>query len=430
MAPGIEWEYRLSRLRFYQGYFVRRSVDVWQTAHDGDKLAELDCLSLTFDPQLRHASEVIEAKTTGGSKGEIDRVLWLRGAGALIKADKVTFAKLRIDGRVPEVARGLNVSLLDEASVSAAESAARVQRQGWVGVHDPALGQDVIKPAREELTGSIPLRRIGRFLFGRFWFDEEFTRLKRLRTACQLLTEHADGISKEALTLAGGEVATLFAISAYGVAAWRNQYAEEDFARFVLSELSTGLGDPSGLRQLLRRVDQMNRVVIEDIHDAYTATGVGRISRTIPALEAEILRPPEWADGFVDLTGRLLAEARVATDVLRSLDLRLSYRLGSRRSMAQIERQWTTDAKVVKTLTDTIESFLVNVWGLPKAAFDGVSDPKATGHAERSGRRQEATRPEREPIEPPSLPGTLETPSLPGTIDPPSIPGAEAPPDA
>jgi hypothetical protein len=380
-------------------------VDVWQVAPDGDKLAELDCLSLSFDPQLRHTSEVIEAKTTGGSKGEIDRVLWLRGAGALIKADRVTFAKLQFDARVPEVARGLDVSLLDEASVAAAETAARVQPNAWVGVHDPDLGQNVIKRAREELTGSIPLRRIGRFLFGRFWFDEEFTRLKRLRTACHLLADHQNDVSREALTLAGGEVATLFAISAYGVAAWRSQYAEVDFARFVLSELSTGLGDPGGLRQLLRRVDQMNRVVIEDLHDAYAATGVARLSRAIPALEAEILRPPEWADGFVDLTARLLADARVATAVLRSLDLRLGYRLGSRRSTAEVERGWATDAKVVKTLTDTIESFLVRVWGLPQTVFDALPRQIASdGKAQRVTVRRAAAQ-SHEPVESPALPG-------------------------
>jgi hypothetical protein len=156
----------------------------------------------------------------------------------------------------------------------------------------------------------------------------------------------------------------------------------------------------------------MNRVVIEDLHDAYAATGVARLSRAIPSLEAEILRPPEWADGFVDLTARLLADARVATAVLRSLDLRLGYRLGSRRSTAEVERGWNTDAKVVKTLTDTIESFLVRVWGLPQTVFDALP-PQITfdGGAERVTVRRAAAR-SQEPVESPALPGIDADPRL------------------
>jgi len=62
-------------------------------------MAELDCLSLSFDPQLRRRLELIEAKTTRGGTGEIDRVLWLVGASRLIGADDAAFAKTQIADR-------------------------------------------------------------------------------------------------------------------------------------------------------------------------------------------------------------------------------------------------------------------------------------------------------------------------------------------
>ena len=46
------------------------------------QLAELDWLAVVFDPQLRRSFEVVECKTGAGGQGEVDRLLWLRGAGA------------------------------------------------------------------------------------------------------------------------------------------------------------------------------------------------------------------------------------------------------------------------------------------------------------------------------------------------------------
>lgn len=369
ISKGLEWEYRLARLRFYQGHFVRRSIDIWPRSLEGNKVGEYDLLSLSFDPQLRQRLELIEAKTTGGGAGEIGQVLWLRGAASLLHADDVAFAKLQIADRVREVGRELEVELVDEAAVQAAESAVGIAGQSWVGMHDPEFGERVVKPARERLTGNQDLNRIGKFLYGRFWVDPTFARLKRLRTACELLAQHWGGLDSDMLVLASGEVAVLFAVSAFGVTSLMGQYTPAEYSEFVSLQLSTGLGDEPGLRQLLRRIDSMNRVVINDLHDRYTASGVARVIRPIPQLESEILVPPEWVDAFLDLSHRLRVRTRLASDVLRALDLRTAYRLGSTRSSAKVERQWSSDAKAVKETADTIEAFLMGVWGAPAAGF-------------------------------------------------------------
>jgi hypothetical protein len=96
---GTLFEYRIGRLRFCQGYFVRRSIDIWPVRLEGDKLAELDLLAVVFDPQLRRSVEIVECKTGQGGEGEVDRVVWLRGLAPLNSARTLTFAKLRVAER-------------------------------------------------------------------------------------------------------------------------------------------------------------------------------------------------------------------------------------------------------------------------------------------------------------------------------------------
>src|SRR6266699_2156226 len=89
IPQGTQWEYRLTRLRFYQGQFVRRSIDIWPQGLSGDrsdKLAEIDTIAVSFDPQLRRRIEVMEGKTSANRSGEIDRTIWLRGLGTLVSA--------------------------------------------------------------------------------------------------------------------------------------------------------------------------------------------------------------------------------------------------------------------------------------------------------------------------------------------------------
>src|SRR5947207_16022431 len=99
---GANWEYRLARLRFMQGFFVRRAIDVWPEGLQGNQLAELDVLATSFDPRTRRRTELIEAKS-GASAKEVDRVMWMRGMAAYTGVDEGTFAKMRDKPRVRKV---------------------------------------------------------------------------------------------------------------------------------------------------------------------------------------------------------------------------------------------------------------------------------------------------------------------------------------
>lgn len=407
VPAGTQWEYRLTRLRFFQGQFVRRGIDVWPQGLKGDKLTELDVFGVSFDPQLRRRLEVIEGKTSSGRGGEIDRLIWVRGLSVLASAADVGIAKLKVDERTRQLARRLGVSVLDEQAVAAAESSLGIESDDWVGMHDPAFGETVIKPLREAIGKSNELNNAGKFLFGSYWFTDEFTRLKQLRTLFRLAQEAAGKIDDRLITLAVGEGSVLFAVAAYTVAAWHDQYSADDFGRFVTRELQSGVADEDNLRRLLRRIDEMHRQDVENLHRAYTEAGMARLIIPARHLESEILRPPEWTEGFLDLTARLRAQPQLASAVLRTLDLRLAHRLGSPRSPAKLEATWAGAANAVNQVADTIERFLTSLWLAPASAFNGNSKRRDREAPADEGTVARATT--TAPLEPASAPAAADT---------------------
>ncbi len=366
---GAFWEYRLARLRFMQGFFVRRSIDVWPDGLQGSNLAELDVLSTGFDARLRRRTEVIEAKSGAGAK-EVDRVMWLRGMATYAGVDEATFAKLHVDSRVRPVARRARVNVLDEAAVSAAEKAAGIDLEDWVGYADPQLGEAVVKAARSHLTSSVPLRRAGKFLFGTFWLSDEFTRIKQLRTLAELLNRHESEVEPAALVLACSEVVTLTALSTLEVTNWRGQYDPDEFRAFATGQFASGLGQPEGLRRVLAQVDAMTHDFVEALHEEYSATGAARINRRIPQLQHELLRVPEWAEAFMDLSTRMQERADLAMHILRALDLRAAERLGSKRDTKKIARAWIGQDQQVADAASLVERFCISVWGLPARGLE------------------------------------------------------------
>ena len=375
-TAGMVWEYRISRLRFYQGYLVARSVDLWPPT-DSRKLGEIDAMVVSFDPQLRSRIEVLECKTGASGSGEIDRLFWLRGLADFVGSHDSTLAKLRVDPRVRLVARRIGVDILDTTAVEAAELAAGVAEDGWLGFHDPEFGERVVKPLRETLTSSQPLRRAGRFLFGTYWLSDPFVQTKQLKTLIGLLASERAEITKEVGLLAMGVAATLFARSVFAITSWRNQYDDDEFRSFVQGELTAGIADVASLRPLLRRIDQLQHTYVEDLHARYAEGGVARVVSPLPNLESTMLVTPEWAEGLLDLSDRLRRQSRIANDVLRVLDLRAAARLGGRPAPNASGVIGTSISPVTST-ADLIEDFLASVWSAPHDLLSEVTDTLRT----------------------------------------------------
>ena len=258
---------------------------------------------------------------------------------------------------------------MDEAAVAAAEEGLGINADWWPGFHDPAFGEQVVKPARAALTSSQELRRVGKYLFGSFWFADDFTRVKQLQTFFRLLVQHRETLPPSALLLGLGEATTLFTLTTLSIASWRNQLIEEEFRQFVSAELSAGLGDPQSLRTLLRQIDGLQREQLEALHAAYQRAGIGRLVFPIRSLEVEVLTPSEWVDAFVNLVSRFARRAHLATGVMRWVDLWASDLLGAPQGLLSGGREGLRnhgrEEPQLQAALDLVLAFLTRQWGVP-----------------------------------------------------------------
>jgi hypothetical protein len=362
IAQGTLFEYRVARLMFWQGSFVRRSIDVWPNRNEGQQLAEVDCIAVSFDPRLHKSLEIVECKTGRRGQGEIDRLLWLKGFGSYTKANTVTFSKLNIASRTRDFAKQIGVDVLDEAAILNIEQDLNIYSDQWIGFHNPEFGENIVKPARALLTSSENLRRAGKYLFGTFWFTDDFTRIKQLRTLFGLLNRYKNDIPREAYLLGLGEATTLFTLTTLSISSWRNQLSDDEFRNLISNELSTGLADPHSLRSLLRRIDSLQQDQIERLHNAYQENGVGRIPFVATKLELEILQPPEWVDAFVHLIIRIARRPHLATNIVQWMDLWAADLLGAK-TTPEIRRElFYQKENILQSGQDLILAFLERQW--------------------------------------------------------------------
>ena len=71
----------------------------------------------------------------------------------------------------------------------------------------------------------------------------------------------------------------------------------------------------------MRRIDRLQRDQIDGLHSAYGAAGSGRLVYPMKNLETEILTPPEWIEGFMNLISRVARRAHLANEVMLWVDL-------------------------------------------------------------------------------------------------------------
>jgi hypothetical protein len=265
--------------------------------------------------------------------------------------------------------------VLDEAAITSAEDALGITANLHLGFHDPEFGEAVVKPARMELNASAELRRAGKYLFGSYWFSDDFTRVKQLRTLFRLLGEHDVACSLPALRLGTGEATVLFIVAVLSIASWRNQRSEDEFRQFIGEELATGVGDPRSLRLLLRRADELQPEQIESVHEAYQQAGAARVPFVVKSLEAEALTPPEWVDAFIDLATRFSRRPHTATSLLRWADLWAADLLGAGNVRTTLRQLFPGQERDIRSALELVIAFLTRVWSVPTHLFGGAEPP-------------------------------------------------------
>ena len=366
IPQGILHEYRVARLRFFQGYFVRRSIDLWTPNLAGDKLGEIDVVSVHFDPQLRRTVEIAECKTTSGGSKEIDRIVWVKGLGVVAKARHVVFSKQRVDERSWDFARKTQVDVLDEGAIRDAEVDLGIQPESWVGFHDPEFGETTVKAARSAVGSSAELQKAGKYLYGSFWFAEDFHRLRLLRRMFRLLAENKSKIPAQTYTIGWTEAFTLLILTTLSIASLRGQRSESSFRGLVEKELETRFGDAKEVRHLLREIDAFRRNEIESIHKIYEASNVAREIFPMLELESQILTPQDWLAPFTELATRLGKKAHLANNLLRYSDLWASEQLGSCSGLKKYSNLFGSSLEELASIHALVGVFIDRYWGAEK----------------------------------------------------------------
>ena len=88
---GEVYEYRVARLFFALGFFVRRGRDIL-TVNALDKATDLDVLAIRYSVPFRREIQIAECKDAVNA-GPLDRIFWLNGVKQFVSADRATLVR-------------------------------------------------------------------------------------------------------------------------------------------------------------------------------------------------------------------------------------------------------------------------------------------------------------------------------------------------
>jgi hypothetical protein len=324
LKKGPAWEYRMHRALFASGWYVRRNVDLRERiAGSPQTMAEVDLLGLSFDAGLNARRLVGECKDRKGSTKEADRVIWLLGLGQLLDADELLFAKPRIAAATVHFARSTSVALHEEAGVLRIESA--VNGVEVAGAFDPAIGEDLIRPATDrKLFGDSRLRDAYDWVHNASWYEDPLARVKRLPGYFRLVTAAAAGDTRRVLVIEGILAVLACALQVAGIL---RRHAPQVARALASDTLASGAAPASALREIAARADEYYRDVLDRVTEVHSGQ---RAMLEIPRLAEHIAAPPRWADAFFSFADSLGARPESATDVLRFAELELFESLAGR----------------------------------------------------------------------------------------------------
>lgn len=321
-TAGGTLERRVGRLEFAEGALSRLRVPV--TAEGGepgrDILSDIDILSIDIDARLRISLSSLECKSAPGQRGEPQTLVWLAGFRQLMGLDRVVFVRPTISTRGRSLARRLNISILDEATLSQRELAHR-----WVPERFAHLDGEAC--SRAESRTDTQLKGLSEVPAALASF---------LRHEALLGSSHASLAAVEALGTAFDKqgvlpepAATILASHAYMAlvaAAIRDAGSLDDLGMRALRTrlqraLTTGDPDDDHLMALLERVDAVVNHVITRTHRAYVDAGAEALSVPVPSLRDAVATVPNYLEDYLDFVERLRANPAVARTLLQTVEL-------------------------------------------------------------------------------------------------------------
>lgn len=333
LDPGTEAEVRVARSWFWDGYYVRRGVDLQHRfAGEVSTVTDLDVVGIFFDPTLATHKAIGEVKS-GSAKSTprpLDRALWLRGLREIVGAEsgEITTA-FRASSVVRDACSRLGITIQHLDDLALRESRLRIATVKDVGSQSEAVA--LLRADVASFVKSDPMLERGYwFLVSEVWFLEPFDALKRtlglVRQLSKIWPPESDVQANRVARWFLAEAVSITMVNLAVVAGQANTMDPRAFANAATAQLSSGDIPFHAMRALSDRVDEYVGKLLASLN-APAAMQANALGAFMPS-------PPDYAEPLLELISRLAAEAATTARLPRQLDAILFERLVHRRELA------------------------------------------------------------------------------------------------
>lgn len=320
---GHDLERRVARIEFASGSFVRPNVLLYANREvELGVLTDLDVLSIDVDGRLRLSRGMLECKSGQGQTGEVDRILWLVGVQRLLNLDRATLVRNAISRRGRTVGSRVGIHTLDVRAIEERERAlvempGTFAHVGGVPCYEAERRTDTQLKALRQIPP-----QLAAFIRGEALFAEP-ARILQSIAAMQRAIDQIGTLPSPTREVLAGHAAVDLLLAALQDAEVIDRLGVDGFRQQVLSALT--VGDPHGgqMLEVIRRSDDLFRLMLGEVHEAYIRQGAKKISMELPTLEASISSPPTWLDNYIDYVDKIRLNPTVSRSLPQTLELAL-----------------------------------------------------------------------------------------------------------
>lgn len=330
LDAGIRAEVRVAQTWFWDGYYVRRGIDLQHRfGSEVSTVTDLDVLGYAFDPSCAFRKQIGEVKTgkANNTPKPLDRALWMRGLRELVGADagEVTTA-FKSSGAVRDACHQLGATVQHLDNLADREKRLDIRAVDDIGSLGDTIAQMRKRVAKYVKTDPL-LERAWWFLVSEVWFLEPFDALKRTLGVVRELGKSWPPVAHVEATEAArwffAEAISIATLNLAVVAGEANTMDSASFQNSASARLATGDLPLHGVKKLSERVDVFIGKVLASV-DAPAEVVTSTMGAFAPV-------PPEYTEPLLELIGRLASDASSTAQLPRQMDAIVFERLVRRR---------------------------------------------------------------------------------------------------
>lgn len=395
LDAGAVAEVRVAQAWFWDGYFVRRGVDLQHKFGDDiSTVTDLDLLAYSFDSALLTRIYIGEVKSgkANTTPRPLDRALWARGLRELVGADgaEVTTA-FRPSIAVREFASQFNVTIQHMDDLAAREKRLAIDEVVDTGSQGESIAGNLTKI--QAFSKRQPeLERAYWFLRSEVWFLDPFDALKRLlgliKRLANMWPPESDVDHMQAARWFFAEAISIATLQLAAIARHATTMDIRAFKDLAVGKLAAGNIPIHEMRRMSDRVDDYLSKLLTSL-DAPADIRVSSLGAFRPV-------EPDYTEPLLELVHRLAVNPAVVSRLPRQMDAIVFERLFRRRNVSSVVRQRLQLDSDCERYVRLIGAFLRGQFRLPPPVDKVLSTSLApnTGegaHSSEAGATDDAT---------------------------------------